>query len=29
MTPARAADITVRGANTWLTLIQHAALAAA
>ena len=29
ITPARAANITVRGTNTWLTLIQHAALAAA
>ena len=29
ITPAGAAGITVRGSNTWLTLIQHAALAAA
>ena len=29
ITPARAAGITIRGTNVWLTLIQHAALAAA
>ena len=29
ITPARAAGVTVRGTNVWLTLIQHAALAAA
>jgi hypothetical protein len=29
ITPAAAAGINIRGTNTWLTLIQHAALAAA